>query len=132
MQSDTLNQDTTPFHYPKLLNAETVLENMFYPPMPKEGCISGLTVLRVLVNEEGKATLKVVMKKTPTFPLFEAEISRALDMMEFIPAKRNEKSLRIWMNIVINFEFRPEEYEWIIEIGIPDDELEWRSWQANK
>ncbi|MDX2246710.1 MAG: TonB family protein [Bacteroidia bacterium] len=86
---------------PVPLNLSEVQSEIVYPAKALWNHIGGKMYLRILVSEEGKYEKHKVTR--PIDPGLTAEAEKHLDKLRFIPAKRDNRPVKYWVNLPIVF-----------------------------
>ncbi|MEM6766435.1 MAG: energy transducer TonB [Bacteroidota bacterium] len=91
---------------PVILNLLKVKLEMGYPIKAQKAGIEGIVYSRVLVSEEGKYLEHDLTRRA--HPILNQAVNRFLPSLEFIPAKKNDRKVKYWMNIPFYFKLTKE------------------------
>jgi protein TonB len=80
---------------------QTIMKNVVYPSEAKEQGIEGKVFIKAIVNQDGKV-IKAEVIKSANKLLDEAAV-KAIKKTEFVPATKNNKSVKAEVIIPINF-----------------------------
>jgi protein TonB len=91
-----------PEEEPVPVNLEEVRKLIGYPLIAQQGHISGLVVLRVLVDKQGRCKRHLVMRSA--HPLLDQAVAAQVPKLRFTPAIQGGRPVEFWVNIPFKFE----------------------------
>lgn len=76
--------------------------NPSYPPEAQQKNITGKVEVKLLISEKGKV-IKTLIDKSSGFSLLDEAASNYCGNLFFKPASVNQKPIKIWMSLVVNY-----------------------------
>lgn len=92
-----------PFHEVSEAPVQIKRVNPVYPDLAKRVGISGLVVVKVLINTKGDVEDVEVLK---SIPMLDDAAIEAAKQFKFRPAKQRDRLVKVWMSISFNFRLK--------------------------
>ncbi|MFC1746752.1 TonB family protein [Candidatus Neomarinimicrobiota bacterium] len=80
---------------------QTLMRNVVYPEMAREAGLQGQVIIQAFINVNGDVTATVTFKSHS--PSLDQAAIEAIKRTKWIPAKRRDQAVGVWISIPINF-----------------------------
>ncbi|MEM7511733.1 MAG: energy transducer TonB [Bacteroidota bacterium] len=91
---------------PVILNLTKINLEMGYPVKAQKAGIEGVVYSRVLVNEYGEYVEHDLTRRA--HPILNQAVNRYLPSLEFLPAVKNNRKIRYWLNVPFYFKLHKD------------------------